>query len=64
MIPAGHRLGVVVVGSYSGYSASTGQNDPNAATPRANITVSGRFSKILLPVVGGKSAAIAAGLGS
>ena len=64
VIPAGHQLGVVLVGSYSQYSASTAQDEPNGATPRANITVSGRFSKILLPIVGGKNAALAAGLGS
>jgi X-Pro dipeptidyl-peptidase len=59
---AGHRIGVVLVGSYSGYSASTGQDEPNGATPRANITVSGRFTRILLPIVGGKKAALDAGL--
>ena len=62
VIPAGHQIGVVLVGSYSGYTASTAQDEPNGATPRANITVSGRFSKILLPIVGGKKAALAAGL--
>jgi X-Pro dipeptidyl-peptidase len=58
----GHQVGVILVGSYSQYNASTAQDEPNGATPRAEITVSGRFTKILLPIVGGKKAALAAGL--
>jgi hypothetical protein len=52
---AGHQIGVVIVGSYAGYSSIADQT-------RANITVSGRFSKLLLPIVGGKKAALAAPL--
>jgi X-Pro dipeptidyl-peptidase len=61
---AGHQIGVVLVSSYSQYSSRTTQDDPNGAVPRANITVNGRFSKVLLPIVGGEAAALAAGLGT
>jgi X-Pro dipeptidyl-peptidase len=50
----GHQIAVILVGSYPSYSSLADQT-------RANITVSGRFSKILLPIVGGEKAALAAG---
>ena len=53
---AGHRIGVVVLGSYSGYPSVGEQN-------RAAITVRYPQSRIVLPVVGGRNAARAAGLG-
>ena len=53
---AGHRIGVVVLGSYSGYPSVGEQN-------RATITVRYPQSRVVLPVVGGRNAARAAGLG-
>ncbi|MEV6491269.1 CocE/NonD family hydrolase [Actinoplanes sp. NPDC051633] len=55
VFPAGHRIGVIVVGSYPQYSS---QSDPN----NARITYQLRSSRILLPIVGGTAAAHAAGL--
>ncbi|MGK5739979.1 Xaa-Pro dipeptidyl-peptidase [Micromonospora sp. URMC 103] len=52
---AGHQIGVVLLGSYSGYSSRAKQN-------QAEITVHFDSSRIELPVVGGRSAAQAAGL--
>jgi X-Pro dipeptidyl-peptidase len=52
---AGHRIGIVVVGSYSGYGSIADQT-------RANITLNVRDSSIILPVEGGGRAATAAGL--
>jgi X-Pro dipeptidyl-peptidase len=52
---AGHRIGVIVVGSYPSYASTSDQN-------RANITVNLRNSKLILPIVGGSGAARAAGL--
>jgi X-Pro dipeptidyl-peptidase len=52
---AGHRIAVVIVGSYRDYSTV-------ADTNRANITVSVKGSRITLPVVGGQAAARAAGV--
>ena len=52
---AGHRIGIVVVGSYSGYGSVADQT-------RANITLNVRDSSIVLPIVGGGRAATAAGL--
>jgi X-Pro dipeptidyl-peptidase len=52
---AGHRIGVIIVGSYSGYSATT-------STTAANIELALKSSKIVLPIVGGAAAASAAGL--
>ncbi|WP_262281960.1 Xaa-Pro dipeptidyl-peptidase [Micromonospora sp. MA102] len=52
---AGHQIGVVLLGSYSGYSSRARQN-------RAHITVHFDRSRITLPVVGGRAAAAAAGL--
>ncbi|GIG88203.1 CocE/NonD family hydrolase [Plantactinospora endophytica] len=51
----GHRIGVVIVGSYPQYSS---QADPN----RASIDVALKTSHIVLPVIGGTPAAHAAGL--
>ncbi|MFG1604741.1 CocE/NonD family hydrolase [Actinoplanes sp. NPDC049265] len=55
VLPAGHRIGVIVVGSYPQYSS---QADPS----NARITYQLRGSRILLPIVGGTAAAHAAGL--
>ncbi|PWU54115.1 X-prolyl-dipeptidyl aminopeptidase [Micromonospora sp. S4605] len=52
---AGHQIGVVLLGSYSGYSSRAKQN-------QAEITVHFDRSRIELPVVGGRDAAVAAGL--
>jgi X-Pro dipeptidyl-peptidase len=54
VFPAGHRVGVVIVGSYRDYGSQADQN-------RATITISPR-SVITLPVVGGHVAAVRAGL--
>ncbi|RKR91211.1 X-Pro dipeptidyl-peptidase [Micromonospora pisi] len=51
----GHRIGVIIVGSYSQYSSQADQT-------RANIEVALKSSNIVLPVVGGTAAAHAAGL--
>ena len=55
VFPAGHRIGVIIVGSYRDYGSQADQN-------RATITVSPRRSLIELPVVGGRAAAVRAGL--
>lgn len=52
---AGHRIGLVLVGSYSGYSS---QADQNRATISLNVTE----TLFDLPVVGGKDALKRAGL--
>ncbi|MEU8299029.1 Xaa-Pro dipeptidyl-peptidase [Micromonospora sp. NPDC048909] len=52
---AGNQVGVVLLGSYSGYSSRAKQN-------RAEITVHFDRSRIELPVVGGRPAAVRAGL--
>ncbi|MBY8874231.1 Xaa-Pro dipeptidyl-peptidase [Micromonospora sp. PLK6-60] len=51
----GHQIGVVLLGSYSGYSSRAKQT-------RADITVHFDRSRIELPIVGGRQAAVAAGL--
>jgi X-Pro dipeptidyl-peptidase len=51
----GHRIGVILVGSYPQYAS---QSDPN----NARITYQLRSSRIQLPIVGGTAAAHAAGL--
>ncbi|HWN20993.1 MAG TPA: CocE/NonD family hydrolase C-terminal non-catalytic domain-containing protein, partial [Gaiellaceae bacterium] len=55
VFPAGHRIGLALVGSYSGYSS---QADQNRATISLNVTE----TLFDLPVVGGKNALIRAGL--
>jgi X-Pro dipeptidyl-peptidase len=55
VFPAGHRIGLVLVGSYSGYSS---QADQNRATISLNVTE----TLFDLPVVGGKDALRRAGL--
>jgi X-Pro dipeptidyl-peptidase len=55
VVKAGHRLGVVVVGSYPSYGSVPDQT-------RANITLTTKVSRVELPVVGGHQAALAAGL--
>ncbi|CAN5499562.1 Xaa-Pro dipeptidyl-peptidase [soil metagenome] len=51
----GHRVGVIVVGSYPSYSSLADQT-------RANIELSTKLSRITLPIVGGRDAAEGAGL--
>ena len=53
--PAGHRIGVVIVGSYRDYGTT-------ASTTGAAITFSLKTSRISLPIVGGGAAALAAGI--
>ncbi|MBP2327912.1 X-Pro dipeptidyl-peptidase [Kibdelosporangium banguiense] len=55
VFPAGHRVGVIIVGSYRDYGSQADQN-------RATITISPRRSLIELPIVGGQAAAARAGL--
>ncbi|WP_053204977.1 Xaa-Pro dipeptidyl-peptidase [Jiangella muralis] len=55
VFPEGHRIGVIIVGSYRDYGSQT---DPN----RATITVDPLRTLIELPIVGGRPAAVAAGL--
>ncbi|MBB5790426.1 CocE/NonD family hydrolase [Jiangella mangrovi] len=55
VFPEGHRIGVIIVGSYRDYGS---QADPN----RATISVLPQRSVIELPIVGGRMAAVAAGL--
>lgn len=55
VFPAGHRIGVIIVGSYRDYGSQADQN-------RATITISPRRSLIELPIVGGHAAAMRAGL--
>src|SRR5581483_6671907 len=57
VFPAGHRIGVVIVSSYPGYTEATDRSSPAAA-----LTVDTRATTIALPVVGGASAAEAAGM--
>lgn len=52
---AGHQIGVILLGSFSGYSSRAKQT-------RAEITVHFDRSRIELPIVGGRQAAVAAGL--
>lgn len=52
--PAGHRIGVIIVGSYPGFSSTA---DPSGAT----ITMDLAVSRIVLPIAGGQTAAQAAG---
>ncbi|MEJ3745142.1 CocE/NonD family hydrolase [Actinomycetes bacterium KLBMP 9797] len=51
----GHRIGVIIVGSYPQYSSQVDQT-------RATIEVALKSSRIVLPIVGGTAAAHAAGL--
>jgi X-Pro dipeptidyl-peptidase len=53
--PAGHQIGVVIVGSYRDYSTTT-------SSTAAAITFSLKDSRISLPIVGGGAAAAAAGV--
>jgi X-Pro dipeptidyl-peptidase len=55
VFPAGHRIGVILVGSYPQYSS---QADQSGAT----IGFALKSSRITLPIVGGTAAAHAAGL--
>ncbi len=53
--PAGHQIGVVIVGSYRDYGST-------ASSTGAAITVSLQKSRVALPIVGGGAAALAAGI--
>jgi X-Pro dipeptidyl-peptidase len=53
--PAGHQIAVVIVGSYSGYGSTSSNTG-------AAITLSLQKSRVVLPIVGGGSAAKAAGV--
>ena len=55
VFPAGHRIGLVLVGSYSGYGSQAEQN-------RATISLNLTETLFDLPVVGGKDALSRAGL--
>jgi X-Pro dipeptidyl-peptidase len=55
VFPAGHRIGLVLLGSYSGYGSQADQN-------RATISVNVTETLFDLPVVGGKVALRRAGL--
>ena len=55
VFPAGHRIGLVVVGSFSGYSSIADQN-------RATITLNVTDTTFELPVDGGKHTLEVAGL--
>jgi X-Pro dipeptidyl-peptidase len=52
---AGHRIAIVIVGSFSGFGSVAEQN-------RSEITVNVNKSRITLPIVGGQAAARAAGI--
>jgi X-Pro dipeptidyl-peptidase len=52
---AGHRIGIIVVGSYRSYSAER-------ISSRPTITIDTKVSRIALPVVGGQQAARQAGI--
>jgi len=52
--PAGHRIGIVLGGDFSGFSSTNG-------TAGTAITVDTRASKLVLPVVGGSAAAESSG---
>jgi len=52
--PAGHQIGIVIGANFSGYSAVNG-------TTGTAITVDTRASKMVLPIVGGYTAALASG---
>ena len=53
IVPAGHRIGVLLTTNLSGYS--------NDGTRGVTVTVDAKASTIILPVVGGLSAAVASG---
>ena len=52
---AGHRVGIVIGGNFSGYGSTNGMT-------QTDITIDTMLSKIKLPIMGGYSAAVAAGL--
>ena len=55
VFPAGHRIGVILVGSYPQYASRPDPGD-------ARLTYQLQSSRIVLPIVGGTAAARAAGL--
>ena len=57
---AGHRIGVVVTGHLFGNTAAF--EGGRASTNGSVITMDAKASKLSLPVVGGRQAALAAGL--
>jgi X-Pro dipeptidyl-peptidase len=50
--PAGHRIGIVLVGNYTGFSSIAG-------TTGATVTIDAKLSTVSLPVVGGSAASLA-----
>jgi X-Pro dipeptidyl-peptidase len=54
VFPAGNRIGVIIIGSYTSYSAQT-------LSGSWQVTLDGKLSSIELPIVGGFAAAAAAG---
>jgi X-Pro dipeptidyl-peptidase len=52
---AGHRVGIVIGANFSGYGSTNGMT-------QTDVTIDTKLSKIKLPLVGGYSAAVAAGL--
>ena len=57
---AGHRIGIIVTGHLIGQTSAI-EGGP-AATNGSVITVDAKLSKIRLPIVGGRRAALKAGL--
>jgi X-Pro dipeptidyl-peptidase len=51
VFPAGHQIGVIVVGSYRQFPSIVNQN-------RANITADEKHSTVTLPIVGGSATVI------
>ncbi|MDA0181005.1 hypothetical protein OJ997_11920 [Solirubrobacter phytolaccae] len=52
---AGHRVGIVIGANFSGYGSTNGLT-------QTDVTIDTKLSKIQLPIVGGYSAAVQAGL--
>ena len=52
---AGHRVGIVIGANFSGYGSTNGMT-------QTDMTIDTKLSKLKLPITGGYSAAVAAGL--
>jgi X-Pro dipeptidyl-peptidase len=52
---AGHRVGIVIGANHSGYGSTNGMT-------QTDVTIDTKLSKVRLPIVGGHSAAVQAGL--
>ena len=52
---AGHRVGIVIGANHSGYGSTNGMT-------QTDVTIDTKLSKVQLPIVGGYSAAVQAGL--